>query len=82
MCCPVCWATCILVIVGALNWGLVGFFDFNLVSYIFGDASMASRAVYGLVGIAGLLKLFTCVKKCPACCKGKDGDKGGTCCGN
>ncbi len=46
-------------IIGALNWGLIGFFNWNLVTAIFGGntaemASMASRIVYALVGLAGL----------------------------
>jgi hypothetical protein len=44
----------VLVVVGALNWGLVGFANFDLVKTTFGDMSMFSRVVYGLVGIAGL----------------------------
>lgn len=43
-----------LVIIGAINWGLVGAFNFNLVSAIFGDMSAASRIIYVLVGLAGL----------------------------
>lgn len=48
-----------LAIIGALNWGLVGFFDFDLVRAILGnesstDASALSRAIYALVGLAGL----------------------------
>ncbi|MFC7373232.1 DUF378 domain-containing protein [Fictibacillus iocasae] len=44
-----------LVIIGAVNWGLIGFFQFDLVATIFGgqDAALA-RIVYGLVGLAGL----------------------------
>lgn len=44
----------ILVIVGGLNWGLVGAFDFNLVDTIFGEASALSRIVYVLVGLAAV----------------------------
>lgn len=51
--------TKILVIVGALNWGLVGFFQYDLVSEIFGGmATTGARVVFGLVGLAGLYKLF------------------------
>ena len=49
----------ILVIVGAINWGLVGFFGFDLVSAIFGEMTFMSRLVYDLVGISALLLLFT-----------------------
>ncbi len=48
----------ILVIIGALNWGLVGFFGFDLVASIFGDLTMASRIVYSLVGIAAIVYLL------------------------
>lgn len=44
----------ILMIIGAINWGLIGLFQFNLVDAIFGDMSLFSRIIYGLVGIAGL----------------------------
>ena len=50
----------ILVVIGAINWGLIGLFDFNLVDSIFGTMSAISRIIYTLVGIAGLwcLSLF------------------------
>ena len=44
----------VLIIIGAINWGLIGFFKFDLVATIFGDMSVLSRIVYGLVGISGL----------------------------
>ncbi|MEH7273448.1 DUF378 domain-containing protein [Neobacillus vireti] len=47
----------ILTIIGAINWGLIGFFQFNLVAAIFGDNTALSRIIYGLVGICGLLNL-------------------------
>jgi len=46
-----------LVIIGALNWGLVGAFNFNLVSAILGTETVASRVIYLLVGLAGLYSL-------------------------
>ncbi len=48
----------ILVIVGALNWLLIGLFDFNLVATIFGPISFISRTIYTLVGIASLWIIF------------------------
>lgn len=50
----------ILVIIGAINWGLIGIFNFNLVDAIFGVASAFSRIIYTLVGISGIwcLKLL------------------------
>ena len=44
----------ILVIIGAINWGLIGFFNFNLVDTLFGVMSIISRIIYALVGVAGL----------------------------
>ncbi len=44
----------ILVIVGGLNWALVGLFNFDLVAAIFGDMSVVSRVVYTLVGLAAI----------------------------
>ncbi len=52
------WIAVILVIVGGLNWGLVGFFNFDLVAAIFGDMSLLSRIVYGLVGLAALYMIY------------------------
>lgn len=43
-----------LVIIGAVNWGLIGFLDFDLVRVIFGDMSLLSRIIYSAVGIGGL----------------------------
>lgn len=47
----------ILVIIGAVNWGLIGFFQFDLVAALFGFMSGISRVVYALVGIAGLYSI-------------------------
>lgn len=43
-----------LVIIGAINWGLIGFLQFDLVRVLFGDMSIISRIIYALVGIGGL----------------------------
>jgi len=48
------WITFILVIIGGLNWGLVGFFNYDLVSAIFGDMSGLSRTIYALVGLSAI----------------------------
>ncbi|MCF7955460.1 MAG: DUF378 domain-containing protein [Phycisphaerae bacterium] len=47
-----------LLTIGALNWGLVGFFNFNLVAYIFGPMTLASRVIYSLVGLAALYEIL------------------------
>lgn len=47
----------VFTIVGALNWALVGLFDFNLVTAIFGDLDIAIKIVYSIIGIAGLINI-------------------------
>ena len=44
-----------LTVIGAMNWGLVGLFGFDLVAFIFGPATIASSIVYSLIGIAALV---------------------------
>lgn len=44
----------VLIIIGAINWGLIGLFNFNLVATIFGDMTIISRIIYGLVGLSGV----------------------------
>ena len=44
----------VIAIIGAVNWGLIGFFRYNLVASLFGDASWISRIIYMLVGLCGL----------------------------
>lgn len=46
-----------LVVIGAINWGLIGFFGFDLIRVLFGDMTLLSRIIYSLVGIAGLYAL-------------------------
>ncbi len=48
------WIALVLVIVGAVNWGLVGLFQFDLVAFLFAPGSPLSRLVYSVVGLAGL----------------------------
>ena len=43
-----------IAIIGAVNWGLIGIFGFDLVAFIFGDMSLVSRIIYTLVGLCGL----------------------------
>lgn len=71
--CALCWVACVLLIVGALNWGLVGLgwlfggADWNVVHMIFGQWMKVEAVVYVLVGIAGIYKLFfysMCCGKC------------------
>ena len=43
-----------IAIIGAINWGLIGFFQFDLVRVIFGNMSLFSRIIYAVVGLSGL----------------------------
>jgi uncharacterized membrane protein YuzA (DUF378 family) len=56
------WLALVLTIVGGLNWGLVGGFDFNLVDALFGEGSTLSRIVYVLVGLSALYLVYTATK--------------------
>jgi uncharacterized protein len=58
---PVNLITLGLVIVGGLNWGLVGLVDWNLVASLFGDGSLLSRTVYVLVGVSALWQVVPLV---------------------
>jgi uncharacterized membrane protein YuzA (DUF378 family) len=49
----------VLVLIGALNWGFVGFFNFDLVATLFGKKSIISKLVYALVGLAGIYLIIT-----------------------
>ena len=48
----------VLIIIGAINWGLIAIFNFDLVAALFGDMSVISRIVYGLVGISGFFVII------------------------
>lgn len=52
------WIALILIVIGGLNWGLVGAFSFDLVAAIFGDMSVIARIVYILVGLSALYTIF------------------------
>lgn len=56
------WLAIVLLIVGGLNWGLVGIFNFDLVAWLFGDMSIVSRIVYGLVGASALYSVYSLFK--------------------
>ena len=60
---PLSWIALILVVIGGLNWGLVGAFDFDLVAYLFGSAGLIAvpaiaKIVYILVGLAAIYTIF------------------------
>ena len=50
----------VLVIIGAINWGLVGFFGLDLVAFLFGSMSVLSRIIYAVIGICGLYAIWFC----------------------
>jgi uncharacterized membrane protein YuzA (DUF378 family) len=54
--------TLLLLIIGGLNWGLVGLFGFDLVATIFGEMSVLSRIVYALVGISAIVQIVPLIK--------------------
>lgn len=47
----------VITIIGAINWGLIGLFDFNLVATLFGVDNVVTRIIYSLVGIAGIINI-------------------------
>ena len=64
------WVTYTFVLIGALNWGLVGAFNFNLVSYLFGDMTILSRIIYCIVGLCAigyLILSFRDTSECASC---------------
>ena len=64
---PLCWVGFVLLIVGGLNWGLVGLFKFDLVATIFGELSVLARIIYILVGISAIGVLIEILDFCPLC---------------
>ena len=49
----------VLTLIGALNWGLVGIFGFDLVAAVFGDMTVMTRIIYGLVGVSAIITALT-----------------------
>lgn len=68
LCKCVSWVALALTVIGALNWGLWGFFQFDLVAYLFkGNTTVISRIVYSIIGISGFISLkhlFCCKNRC------------------
>ena len=56
------WIALVLIVIGGLNWGLIGFFGYDLLGNVLGDATGLSRIIYGLVGLSALYLLFTLKK--------------------
>jgi hypothetical protein len=55
------WTALALLLVGGINWGLIGAFNIDLVSSLFGEATILTRGVYGLVGLSALVIAFSAV---------------------
>ncbi len=66
--CRVCTLVGVLVGVGALNWGLYGWLQLDLVAKLLGPMTFGAKIVYGLIGLAGVVKLISLVKACPCQC--------------
>jgi len=65
--CLLCKILGFLAIAGALNWGAVGIFKFDVIAKIFGEMTTVSRVVYVLIGFSGLAVLAGMIIKCPKC---------------
>ena len=49
---------CSLIVIGAINWGLVGLFKFDLVSYLFGEMTITTRIIYSIIGVSAFLGML------------------------
>ncbi len=67
--CLLCKIVGAFAIIGALNWGLVGLMQVNLVEQLLGVGTTLTRVVYGIVGLSGILLLLSYFVVCPACKK-------------
>ncbi len=65
--CLFCKVVGAFAIIGALNWGLIGLFDFNAVEYVFGPGSIVTHALYSIIGLSGLALLVSYFMVCPKC---------------
>ena len=70
------WIALVLVIIGAINWGLIGLAHFNLVEFVFGGLTIVTKIFYILVGVSGIILIYTAMKCCDHC-KTKDGGGSG-----
>lgn len=67
--CLFCKVASLITAIGAINWGLVAIFDFNLVARFFGDMTTSARMIYGLIGGLGIIVLLNVFRNCPLCQK-------------
>lgn len=68
---PIDWTAMVLVVIGGLNWGLVGLFQFDLVQAIFGGVAWLARTIYVLVGLAAVYMIYFSAKVEPAEARGR-----------
>lgn len=67
--CLLCKIVGAIAIIGALNWGLIGIANFNLIDLIFGVGSLAARISYIVIGLSGIALLVSFFTVCPYCKK-------------
>lgn len=65
--CGMCMIVGAILIIGGLNWGLIAAFNYDLVAAVLGPMSIASRVVYGVVGLSAIAMLVSYKKTCSAC---------------
>jgi len=56
------WVAMVLLIVGGVNWGLIGLIHIDLVSVLFGDMTIATRVIYLAMGVSALYAIYTCIR--------------------
>lgn len=61
------WITYSVVLIGALNWGLIGAFNFDLVSFLFGEMSALTRVIYTIVGLCAITYFVLSIKDNTEC---------------
>ncbi|MCK4609341.1 MAG: DUF378 domain-containing protein [Gammaproteobacteria bacterium] len=61
------WISILLIIIGGLNWGLVGLLHLNLITHFFGPMSLLSRLIYILIGLAAVFTIYYAVKSKHGC---------------
>ena len=67
--CGFCKIVGLVLVIGGINWGLVGLFNYDVVAALFGPMSVISRLIYILVGLSALMLLIGYCKRCPKCNK-------------
>ena len=73
--CVICKIVALLAAVGAINWGLVAFFQMDLVVKLLGPENAAAKIVYGIIAVAGLIVLAKVFGFCCPCSKGAGCEK-------